>query len=141
MKSVTVHPEVLSMTANSTFQSETSFTIENITSEEIKFKVRFSNDANFSSKPIIGNIPAKSKETVKVCYVPKERIQIMDLCKFQLHVIGLSGLQDNGPSTFADAPEKVEKGTFSISFFLPLMDDALFCTPKSTIEVGAPDND
>lgn len=65
------HVEVSSMsvfpilTANSTFQSETSFTIENITSEEIKFKVRFSNDTNFSSKPIIGNIPAKSKETVK----------------------------------------------------------------------------
>lgn len=56
------HVEVFSMnvfpilTANSTFQSETSFTIENITSEEIKFKVRFSNDTN---------IPAKSKETVK----------------------------------------------------------------------------
>lgn len=37
--------------------------------------------------------------SVSVCYVPKEGIQIMDLCKFQLHVIGLSGLKDNGPST------------------------------------------
>lgn len=128
------------MTANSTFQSETSFTIENITSEEIKFKVRFSNDTNFSSKPIIGNIPAKSTEIVKVSYFPKEKIKMMDLCKFQLHVIKLSGLKDNGPSTFTDAPEKVEKGTFSISFPTPSMDDALFCTPKSTIEVGVPDD-
>ncbi|XP_022344575.2 uncharacterized protein LOC111137416 isoform X2 [Crassostrea virginica] len=139
MKSARVSPEVLLMTAGPTFQSENSITIANTSQDEIKFKVRFSNDKDFSSDPIIGNIPANSKQSVKVNYNPIESQQVTDTCKFQIHVIRLSdGIVDNGPSTFSAAAKSVEKETFSIVFPIPEMDDDFFRTPKASIEVGVP---